>query len=104
MCIQETKKEVINEFLVRSLWGQNICGWVYRESEGRSGGIISLWNPEVFSASSSWHMKGSVVVNGYWGSERIEFSIVNIYVPCQVSEKIELWDRLQGMISKNFAS
>lgn len=93
-CIQETRKEVIDEFLIRSLWGQNRCGWAYRESEGRSGGIISLWNLEVSSASSSWYMKGAVVVNGFWRSERIECCIVNVYASCQVNEKIELWDRL----------
>ncbi|KAL8478083.1 hypothetical protein ACS0TY_030105 [Phlomoides rotata] len=41
-CIQESKKENVDDNLCRILWGRNNVGWAYRESIRRSGGIISL--------------------------------------------------------------
>ncbi|KAL8533767.1 hypothetical protein ACS0TY_009966 [Phlomoides rotata] len=42
--MQESKKETVDDILCRTLWGSNNMGWAYRESIGRSGGIISIWN------------------------------------------------------------
>ncbi|KAL8518663.1 hypothetical protein ACS0TY_009854 [Phlomoides rotata] len=47
-CIQESKKETVDDILCRTLWGSNNMGWAYRESIGRSGGIISIWNAGLF--------------------------------------------------------
>ncbi|KAL8515928.1 hypothetical protein ACS0TY_014579 [Phlomoides rotata] len=103
-CIQETKKENIDEFLGKSVWGDGRFGWAFREAEGRSGGILSIWNSDLFVAVSCWHMKGAAIVNGLWRSERINCCIVNIYAPCPLNERIELWDRLQIIISQNQSS
>ncbi|KAL8501990.1 hypothetical protein ACS0TY_021212 [Phlomoides rotata] len=46
-------------------------------------------------------MVGGLVVNGLWGQERIHCCIVNIYAPCILSEKIDLWDRLVSVINQN---
>ncbi|KAL8497556.1 hypothetical protein ACS0TY_021043 [Phlomoides rotata] len=32
-------------------------------TEGRSGGIVSIWNSDKFYVISSWHMEGAVIVN-----------------------------------------
>lgn len=39
-CIQETKKEIIDKTIGRAVWGRGRIGWCFRESEGRSGGIL----------------------------------------------------------------
>ncbi|CAJ2644334.1 unnamed protein product [Trifolium pratense] len=44
LAIQETKLEVITESLCCSLWGSSDCDWVFLPSEGRSGGILSIWS------------------------------------------------------------
>ncbi|KAL8529763.1 hypothetical protein ACS0TY_006990 [Phlomoides rotata] len=99
--IQETKKEEIDEQLCKTLWDSNKVGWAFRGVVGRSGGILSMWNNEMFSALSCWHMEGAVVVNGLWGSDRMECCIVNIYAPCMLVERVDLWDRIQQVISLN---
>lgn len=43
-CVQETKLESIAEQDYRTTWGDGNFGWIYREAEGRSGGILSLWD------------------------------------------------------------
>lgn len=43
-CVQETKLENGTKLNAKSLWGEGNFGWVARESIGRSGGIMTLWN------------------------------------------------------------
>ncbi|XP_026417555.1 uncharacterized protein LOC113313043 [Papaver somniferum] len=43
----ESKKEMLDDQLIKSLWGNNECDYVYLPSEGRSGGIIVMWNPSI---------------------------------------------------------
>ncbi|KAL8513844.1 hypothetical protein ACS0TY_013094 [Phlomoides rotata] len=42
-CIQESKKEEVNERLCKSVWGNwSKIGWAYSGSEGRAGGMITI--------------------------------------------------------------
>ncbi|KAL8504158.1 hypothetical protein ACS0TY_022770 [Phlomoides rotata] len=81
--------------------GKGNFGWAFRAAVGRSGGIITVWDSDVSSCSSWWHMEGAVVVNGFWGEERTECSLVNIYAPCPLSERVELWDRICYVVNQN---
>ncbi|KAL8543823.1 hypothetical protein ACS0TY_004393 [Phlomoides rotata] len=96
--IQKTKKEEVDEILCKTIWGSGRVGWAYKGFVGRLGGILSLWNSDLFVASSCWHMEGAVVVNGFWGTDRVECSIVNVYAPCLLAERLDLWDRLHHII------
>lgn len=97
-CIQETKLEELNDEKVRAIWGSYNCGWAVRDAQGRSGGILLIWNSEKFLCSSYWNMEGAVVVNGYWGVDRIRCCILNVYAPCPLEERLDLWDRLNSVI------
>ncbi|KAL8490074.1 hypothetical protein ACS0TY_025825 [Phlomoides rotata] len=100
-CIQESKKELVDDILCKNLWGSNNVGWAFKESTGRAGGIMSLWNSYLFSMISSWNMDGVVVVNGMWGTKRTGCCMVNVYAPCLSSEWIDPWDRLQSVVIQN---
>lgn len=99
--LQESKKEDVDEFLCRAIWNVDNIDWAFKGSDDRSGGLLSIWNRDVFAATSSWDMEGALIVNGRWGSERKECCIINIYASCLTVEKIELWDRLNLVISQN---
>lgn len=43
MSIQETKIEVVTNFLCYDIWGNEDFSWMYLLSEVNSGGILSLW-------------------------------------------------------------
>ncbi|MCH87331.1 endonuclease/exonuclease/phosphatase family protein [Trifolium medium] len=62
LAIQETKLEVISESLCHSLWGSNDCQWVFLPSEGRSGGILSIWSKSHNSLIFSFMGEGFVGV------------------------------------------
>lgn len=70
-CVQETKLDSFSDVIGRNVWGGNNCDWAVRNAEGRAGGILSIWNSDLFSVSSSWHMSGALIFNGLWGVERI---------------------------------
>lgn len=78
----------------------NIYRWAARSSVGRAGGIILLWDPEKLNVIRWWHMEGTVVINGFWGSKRTQCCIVNVYASCPLDERIELWGRLKDAVQK----
>lgn len=45
--IQETKREIVDDSLIRSLWVSSGCKYVFQSSEGASGGIIAMWKEGV---------------------------------------------------------
>lgn len=86
--------------MCRSIWSDGKIEWVFRGSVGRSGGILSVWNGDTFSASSCWHMEGAVIVNGIWSVEGIDCCLINIYAPCLLVDKMVLWERVLQVISQ----
>jgi exonuclease III len=42
VCLQETKMEVINIEVIRSVWGCTFVDWIYLGSTGASGGILLI--------------------------------------------------------------
>ncbi|KAL8499456.1 hypothetical protein ACS0TY_022426 [Phlomoides rotata] len=93
-CIQETKLEMVDSFVCRAIWGQGNFNWSFKPSEGRAGGIISIWNSDKFICSSSWFMEDAIVVNGFWKSDDSHCVIINVYAPCPLPKRRELWDRI----------
>ncbi|KAL8473622.1 hypothetical protein ACS0TY_030457 [Phlomoides rotata] len=100
-CIQESKIEKMEENIGREMWFDREFDWAWREVEGRAGGIISIWNRKVFSKISVWHIKGMLVVNGIWREDNAKVMIINVYAPCTVMEKEQLWDAIKIVLEQN---
>ncbi|KAL8526495.1 hypothetical protein ACS0TY_015626 [Phlomoides rotata] len=49
-------------------------------------------------------MFGAVIVNGLWGNERIECSVVNVNTTCPLNESEALWDIIHSVIVQNASS
>ncbi|KAL8497657.1 hypothetical protein ACS0TY_021116 [Phlomoides rotata] len=97
-CIQETKMESMKDSTCKSLWWDHCYDWACMDAEGRSGGILSIWNDGVFCKTSSWFTKGILVVNGFLRDNGNQVSVLNIYAPCSSSEKAILWDLIHNII------
>jgi len=56
ICLQETKLEVVSLSVIRSLWGNFSAGFDFLKAEGASGGIIVMWDKNIFNlvSSSQW--------------------------------------------------
>ena len=98
VCLQESKLTSVDEFIVKSIWGSDCCGYSYQAFVGASRGLLTLWDTsvvEVWCTISYRHLliiKGMVLLSGQ------DFIIVNVYAPCDSSAKQELWLRLNQFI------
>lgn len=101
ICIQESKMEVLEVKLAEMLWGMPNCGWCFKPSVGRSGGIIMLWNKRSFEVESSFQGTGFLELFGKWGSNKIPCSIVGVYSPCDDRGKRSFWQEVIARVECN---
>jgi exonuclease III len=94
LAIQETKLEEISEAMCFGLWGSNDCEWVHLPSEGRSGGILSIWSKSNNSLIFSFKGEGFVGVHLEWGFLKTICFVVNVYSKCDIASKRNLWSNL----------
>jgi exonuclease III len=101
VCLQESKLSLVEELLVKSLWGSSCFGYSFQASVGASGGLITCWDSsvvEVWCTMSFRHVliiKGKVLLTGQ------DFIIANVYAPCDTYAKQELWVCLNQFILDN---
>ena len=48
LCIQETKKELIDRDICHALWGDPDVQWADQPATHTAGGILCLWSEKVF--------------------------------------------------------
>jgi len=94
LCIQETKLMACDGFVCSSLWGDSSHDYSYRPSVGASGGLLTVWDTsevEVWSSCSQEHM---LQIHGRFLRNNEDFYLINIYAPCDLRAKEELWATL----------
>jgi len=94
LAIQETKLEMVTPSLCYSIWGSEDCEWVFRASEGSSGGILSIWRKSSANLLFSFQREGYVGVCLEWGVEKKKCIVINVYSKCDLPEKRRLWECL----------
>ncbi|KAK2435690.1 hypothetical protein QL285_020733 [Trifolium repens] len=70
-----------------------------KEANGHSGGLLSVWNKDLFSFSFSFSGTGYLGVCVEWKSTLLY--IVNIYSPCSLAGKRQLWNDLLHFKTNN---
>lgn len=81
VCVQGTKKEMIQARLCQAIWGSTGFDWAFRASSGRLEGMLCIWNSSMFHKSSVCEGEGFLYVKGIWGNSNFPCAIVNIYSP-----------------------
>ncbi|XP_058776192.1 uncharacterized protein LOC131650503 [Vicia villosa] len=76
----------ISEGVARSFWGNSDCDFSYSESDGMSGGILTLWNSSTVSVVMSF--RGS----GYIGIKMFRAKGKNIVGLVRMENPREDWD------------
>lgn len=94
LCMQETKKAEIDMKFCEILWGNTDFDWAFKPAEGRSGGILTIWSNSVFAKSATFTANGLLGVKGVW-QDNTHCDVVNVYSPCSLNEKQELWGNIQ---------
>ncbi|KAL8483186.1 hypothetical protein ACS0TY_026022 [Phlomoides rotata] len=99
VCLQETKREVVNAQFCESLWPDKDFGWVYSGSCGASGGLITIWKNSKFNLHDQWRTKGALAINGVWLEEKVSINLINIYAKNDAKGQQLLWDELYDWLA-----
>ncbi|XP_045795937.1 uncharacterized protein LOC123890379 [Trifolium pratense] len=100
MCLlQETKRSTFTDSMIHGLWGYKDVVWIAKESIGLSGGMLSIWNKDLFSFRYSFIGVGFLGICVEWKNGLLY--IVNIYSPCSLAGKRKLWKDLLEFKSNN---
>ncbi|XP_057418965.1 uncharacterized protein LOC130713191 [Lotus japonicus] len=91
LLLQETKLEEVNQRICNAIWGSDECSWCYKASEGRSGGILCIWQIGKFNILDSCVGSGFVAMRGKIIEQDLECGVVNVYAPCNATDKRRLW-------------
>jgi len=97
LCIQETKLEVVDEFLCRSLWGTDPMSFSFKSSVGASGGIITVWDPSLVDVWLSVNIANCLIIKGTLLQNNEVFCLANVYAPCEGKGRQDLWDALTNL-------
>lgn len=90
--LQETKCEEIDEEWLEDVWGSRSFGFAQKGADVASGGIIIVWDINIFSAIQSTCVDGFVVVSGNRKGIDKEVTFYNVYAPQAEDKKQELWN------------
>ncbi|GKV30536.1 hypothetical protein SLEP1_g39339 [Rubroshorea leprosula] len=93
--------ERVDKCLCRMVWDLDNFEWVAQPANGASGGILIIWNSNIFKKIGCLEGAGFLGVVGFWGEENIPCYLVNVYSPCDLASKRILWENLSNKICSN---
>ncbi|CAJ2667257.1 unnamed protein product [Trifolium pratense] len=93
--LQETKRAHFDDSMIHNLWGHQDVHWAAKEAVGPSGGILTIWNSNLFKLLNIFYGDGFVGLCVDWEGMRV--NIVNVYSPCNLAGKRKLWEDLLNL-------
>ncbi|KAJ0535737.1 putative RNA-directed DNA polymerase [Helianthus annuus] len=92
--IQESKLGENSNFQLSRLWGRSVFASEQVCSEGRSGGLVSMWNPTVFRHSQVVKNRYYLIVTGTLIATSEVINVTNVYAPNDAVVRRSLWAEL----------
>lgn len=83
---------------MKSLWGAN-CDYSFSGSSSLSGGILLIWDVNVFIKEEEFINSHFVGVKGRWAGVEEQVGLVNIYRPQCSIQKEELYEELHNLLA-----
>ncbi|GJW15470.1 RNA-directed DNA polymerase, eukaryota, reverse transcriptase zinc-binding domain protein [Tanacetum coccineum] len=99
--IYESKMMRLEVFRIKSMWENYMFDYASSLSRGRSGGLISIWDPNVFVKIQIWCDDSYIIMQGKWAHSDEVFYMVNIYGPQETDAKSLLWSRILEFIGSH---
>jgi hypothetical protein len=101
LCIQETKMEMMNDQMIKALWGKGVHSYSYQPSIGASDGLVTVWDASRIDVWSSFSFRHVLAIKGKVLLTEEEFIIFNVYAPCDLVAKKMLWESLFLLVINN---
>ncbi|KAJ0469831.1 putative RNA-directed DNA polymerase [Helianthus annuus] len=98
LALQESMVVNYENFDFALLWGNGGFEFDTVEARGKSGGLISIWNPRKFKKFSSERDSNFLLTSGCLVEDGTVVNMVNVYAPQKVGEKRILWNRLLNLM------
>ena len=100
LSLQETKMENIFAMDVKSLWGNSVFEHLFSDAIGNSGGILCVWDPNVFLKEQHIKSDNFVALYGTWIPTKSKLLMISIYAPQPLIEKRSLWNYVMSLITR----
>ena len=98
---QETQLINVEDIKVEWFWDR----WTFEDarvsSQGRSGGMFCIWNPNFLKAESVVKADHYIMVSGMCRGITQKVNLVNVYAPNDVAARNNLWGELLNLINNN---
>nr|GFB09744.1 RNA-directed DNA polymerase, eukaryota [Tanacetum cinerariifolium] len=98
--IQETKSDAISDMKIKFLWGNSVFESSASEAIGNSGGILNVWDPNVFTKSNHVISDNFVSIYETWIPKNMDLLIIFVYAPQPLVEKQNLWSYISFLLSR----
>ncbi|XP_022020329.1 uncharacterized protein LOC110920424 [Helianthus annuus] len=98
MGLQETQFGSLIGVNWQSFWGNNNFHLEHVDAHGRSGGLVSLWDPSIFTKSGVLKGRHYLLVSGFIKGLSSEFHLMNVYAPHKTREKRVLWEDIKSIM------
>jgi len=89
--------ELVNEQLVKALWGGSVHNYSYQPSVG----LVTVWDASKIDVWSSFSFEHVLAIKGNDLLTGEDFIIFNVYAPCDLVGKKLLWENLSLHIHNN---
>ena len=78
ICLQETKKEMVDKAMCQALWGHVEVVWELLPATNSAGGILCLWGENSFKLQRKISGPGFILMVGdYWAWHMIVLMMMN---------------------------
>ena len=94
ICLQETKLEDVNFNVVRSIWGNHHVGFSVLKARGAAGGVLVLWNANMFHLFDSLIGDFSITCFLHMRDGSVSWAFTGIYGPHVRTDKLRMLEEL----------
>ncbi|XP_022031449.1 uncharacterized protein LOC110932421 [Helianthus annuus] len=99
IAIQETQFTDSSKLKVNTFWDNSNFESESVAAMGRSGGLLNIWDPTVFSRKSSISNRFNLATIGELINGGGEINVVNVYAPHDINLKKDLWVELTSLMT-----
>nr|KYP46770.1 hypothetical protein KK1_031611 [Cajanus cajan] len=82
LCVQETKREDISNWVCHAMWGGMDCEWKSTPTINMGGSLLSIWKKDKFELISHFRGFAYLGLDGVWKENGERVVIINVYAPC----------------------
>ncbi|XP_021999788.1 uncharacterized protein LOC110897333 [Helianthus annuus] len=101
IAIQETQFTDSSKLHISSFWGNTHFESDYVDAAGRSGGLLNIWDPDIFVRKGCVSNRFFLATLGEIKNLGVQINIVNVYAPHDPTLKHNLWLTLNNLISSS---